>query len=55
MEKNKEYDAVKEMRTVREELSERYWKNPELLKKEMEEMQKKYGLKPEADPKGKAA
>ena len=38
-------DAVKMMREIRENLSEKYWNNPEILKKEMEEMRKKYHFK----------
>lgn len=38
-------DAVKMMREIREKLSERYWKHPEILKKEMEEIRKKYQFK----------
>jgi hypothetical protein len=38
-------DAVKMMREIREKLSEKYWKHPEILKKEMEEMRKKYHFK----------
>ena len=39
-------DAVKMMRDIREKLSEKYWKHPDILKKEMEEMRKKYHFKP---------
>ena len=38
-------DAVKMMREIREKLSERYWKHPDILKKEMEEIRKKYHFK----------
>ena len=38
-------DAVKMMREIREKLSEKYWKNPDILKKEMEEIRKKYHFK----------
>lgn len=38
-------DAVKMMRDIREKLSEKYWKHPEILKKEMEEIRKKYHFK----------
>lgn len=37
-------DAVKMMRDIRENLSEKYWNHPEILKKEMEEIRKKYTL-----------
>jgi hypothetical protein len=42
MKKQKEFDAVKMMREIREKLSIRYWKKPELLKKEMEAVRKEY-------------
>ena len=38
-------DAVKMMREIREKLSERYWKHPDILKKEMEDIRKKYPFK----------
>ena len=38
MEKKKKFDAVKMMREIREKLSEKYWKQPDLLKKEMQEI-----------------
>jgi len=38
-------DAVKMMREIREKLSEKYWKHPDILKKEMEEIRKKYNFK----------
>ncbi len=39
------FDAVKMMREIREKLSEKYWKHPDILKKEMEEIRKKYHFK----------
>jgi hypothetical protein len=42
--KNKEFDAVKMMREIRERLSEKYWNHPDLLKKEMEIIRKKYKI-----------
>jgi hypothetical protein len=33
------------MREIREKLSEKYWKHPELLKQDMEVIHKKYNLK----------
>ena len=45
MKTSKQYDAVQAMREIREKLSEKYWKHPDLLKQEMEVIQKKYGLK----------
>ena len=38
-------DSVKMMREIREKLSEKYWKQSDILKKEMEEIRKKYDLK----------
>ena len=38
-------DADKIMREIREKLSERYWKHPDILKKEMENIRKKYHFK----------
>ena len=38
-------NAVKMMREIREKLSEKYWKHPDILKKEMEEIRKKYHFK----------
>jgi hypothetical protein len=45
MEQNKNFDAVKTMREIREKLSKKYWKHPELLKQEMEKIREKYQLK----------
>ena len=42
MKKEINIDAVKMMRDIREKLSERYWKHPDILKKEMEAIRKKY-------------
>lgn len=33
MEDNNEFDPVQMMRDIREKLSERYWNNPDILKK----------------------
>jgi len=40
-------DAVQMMREIREKLSERYWKHPDILKKDMDAIRKKYDFKPE--------
>ena len=32
------------VREIREKLSEKYWKHPEILKKEMQEIREKYHL-----------
>ena len=45
IENGKRFDAVQMMRDIREKLSEKYWKHPEILKKEMEAIRKKYNLK----------
>ncbi|MCY7311849.1 MAG: hypothetical protein LH619_13820 [Chitinophagaceae bacterium] len=39
------FDTIKMMREIREKLSEKYWKHPDILKKEMEEIRKKYHFK----------
>lgn len=44
MKKNKSMDAVQMMRDIREKLSSKYWKHPERLKKDMEQIRKKYNL-----------
>ena len=43
--KNKKFDAVKFMRKVRNELSQKYLNHPEMEKKDLEIIRKKYGLK----------
>jgi hypothetical protein len=45
MEKNKNFDAVKMMREIREKLSEKYWKRPDILKDEMKAIREKYDIK----------
>jgi hypothetical protein len=45
MNKNKKFDAVQTMRDIREKLSEKYWKHPDVLKKDMEAIRKKYDIK----------
>lgn len=45
MDKNKEFDAVLMMREIREKLSEKYWKRPDILKTEMQAIREKYNLK----------
>lgn len=44
METTKKFDAVKMMREIREQLSERYWNHPEILKADMEAIRKEYNL-----------
>jgi hypothetical protein len=36
------FSAVQMMREIREKLSERYWKHPDILKKDMEKIREKY-------------
>jgi hypothetical protein len=43
--KNKKFDAVQMMREIREKLSAKYWKHPEILKKEMKSIREKYDIK----------
>ena len=45
MDNIKIFDAVQMMRDIREKLSEKYWKHPDILKKEMEAIRQKYNLK----------
>lgn len=45
MKQNKNFDAVKMMWEIREKLSEKYWKHPDILKKEMQAIREKYNLK----------
>jgi len=45
MNKDKKFDAVQMMREIREALSEKYWRHPDILIKEMEIIRKKYHLK----------
>ena len=40
----KEFDAVKEMRSIREKLQKEYEKNPSLRRRRLEQIRKKYGL-----------
>ncbi len=54
MKKNKTFDAVKMMREIRENLSEKYWKHPDILKKEMQDIREKYNLKITTSQKAKA-
>jgi hypothetical protein len=38
------FNAVDMMREIREKLSERYWKHPDILQKDMEEIRTKYNF-----------
>jgi hypothetical protein len=44
MDKNIQFDAVQMMRDIREELSEKYWQHPDILKQEMEAIRQKYHM-----------
>jgi hypothetical protein len=44
MKQTKNFDAVEMMRDIREKLSAKYWQKPDVLKKEMKNIQKKYNL-----------
>ena len=39
------FSSVDMMREIREKLSERYWQHSDILKKDMEEIRKKYNFK----------
>ena len=41
----KDFDSVEMMRDIRDRLHKMYKKNPELRKKNLEKIQKKYGIK----------
>ena len=43
--KNKKFDAVKMMRKIRDNLSQKYTKNPKLEEKELSDIRKKYNIK----------
>jgi len=44
--KDKEFDAVKMMREIRNGLSKKYIEDPEAEKRDLEEIRKKYGIYP---------
>ena len=43
--KKKTFDSVQMMREIREKLSEKYWNHPEILKKDLDAIRKKYNFK----------
>jgi hypothetical protein len=43
--KKKKFDSVKLMRKIRDKLSERYLKNPEQERKDLEQIRRKYHIK----------
>ncbi|CAL1518567.1 hypothetical protein [Chitinophaga sp. MM2321] len=42
MKKGKKYDAVAEVRKIREELSLKYWGHPDLLLKDLKAVRERY-------------
>lgn len=44
MKKAKKYDAVKDVREIRENLSLKYWKKPEELKEALKAAREKFGI-----------
>ncbi len=44
--RKKEFDAVQIMREIRNQLSEKYTRDPEIEERELEEIRKKYSIKP---------
>jgi len=51
MKKEKEFDAVKMMRDIRDKLSEKYLKDPEAQKRDLDRINKKYGIKDKEEKK----
>jgi len=45
MKKSKKYDAVAEVRKIREKLSLKYWGNTDLLLQDLKAIRKKYKVK----------
>ncbi len=43
--KNKKFDAVRMMREIRDKLSRRYAKNPEVEKRELQDIRERYGIR----------
>jgi len=43
--KDKKFDAVRKMREIRNKLSKIYSKNPEVEKRDLEAIRRKYGIK----------
>jgi len=43
--KNKKFDAVKMMREIRDKLSRIYNKDPEIEKRELQDIREKYGIR----------
>ncbi|MBA7554428.1 hypothetical protein ES705_47048 [subsurface metagenome] len=43
--RDKEFDAVKMMREIRDKLSKRYGEDPEAEKRDLQDVRKKYGIK----------
>ena len=45
MKKDKDFDAVEMMRSIRSELQEKYQKDPDLRKKRLNDIRKKYRIR----------
>ena len=43
--KDKEFDAVRMMREIRDELSRSYIEDPSAVRRDLQEIRKKYGIK----------
>ncbi len=54
MKQNKTFDAVKAMREISDKLSEKYWKHPDILNKDMQIIREKYNLNLTPPQKAKA-
>ncbi|HEY5123901.1 MAG TPA: hypothetical protein VIK14_09220 [Ignavibacteria bacterium] len=52
---NKKFDAVRMMRTIRDELNNKYLKNPDKYKKDLERINIKYGISKSIKRKRKTA
>jgi hypothetical protein len=48
--KEKKFDAVKMMREIRDRLSEKYFRHPELEDQDLEAVRKKYSIRPQEKP-----
>ena len=51
MKKEKEFDAVKMMREIRDKLSKKYSEDPEAQERDLEKIRKEYGIKEKAEKK----
>jgi len=44
--KDKDFDAVRMMRTIRDDLSQRYLKDPEAEERDLQRIREQYGIAP---------